>query len=326
MSSILTHIAITDGKIKQASLEVVSRARELAEANGLENHAVITDPDPNTHVEVLKSYGIDKIFTVANPIFKNHLNAPVIEALAKVISDSSPQVVAFPSTEATKDIMGALATKTGGGAIPEASSFELNSGKVEALRPVMASKVMAKTVSDSQPVLVSVSPGAYDVSEKNSDPEVVSVDFEFDESSLKQTLREVIKSTGDGQIDLSEARVIVAAGRGVKDEEGKKLIEELAEATGAAIGASRAVTESGLFPATLQIGQTGKDVSPELYFAIGISGAIQHVAGMSNSKVIVAINKDPDATIFDYATYGLVGDLFKILPALTEEIKKIKNS
>ncbi len=326
MSSILTHIAITDGKVKQSSLEVLSRAREIAEANNLENHAVITDADPSAHVDTLKSYGLDKIYTVAHSVFENHLNAPVTSALAKVIQETNPRLVAFASTEATKDIMGALATKVGGGAIPEASSFDLNENKVEALRPVMASKAIAKTVSEANPVLVSVPSGSYDVSEKSSEPEVISVDFDFDESTLRLTLREVVKATGDGEIDLSEAQVVVAAGRGVKDEDGKKLIEELAEVTGAAIGASRAVTESGLFPATLQIGQTGKVVSPQLYFAVGVSGAIQHVAGMSNSKVIVAINKDPDAQIFDYATYGLVGDLFKILPVLNEEIKKIKES
>jgi electron transfer flavoprotein alpha subunit len=142
----------------------------------------------------------------------------------------------------------------------------------------------------------------------------------FQPGDIRIILKEILSSAGS-QVDLNEAQVVVAAGRGIKDDEAKKLIDELASVTGAAIGASRAVVETGMFPATAQIGQTGKVVSPTLYFAIGISGAIQHVAGMLNSKVIVAINKDADAPIFQYATYGLVGDLYKILPPLIAELK-----
>ncbi|MDE2996907.1 MAG: electron transfer flavoprotein subunit alpha/FixB family protein, partial [Bacteroidota bacterium] len=138
--------------------------------------------------------------------------------------------------------------------------------------------------------------------------------------TLGLTLKEIVQTAGD-TVDLSEANVVVAAGRGVRDEAGKALIDELASITGAAIGASRAVVETGLFPATAQIGQTGKVVSPDLYFAVGISGAVQHTAGMANSRVIVAINKDPDAPIFDVATYGLVGDCFAILPLLNAALK-----
>ena len=128
----------------------------------------------------------------------------------------------------------------------------------------------------------------------------------------------------DGAVDLSEARVVVAAGRGVRDEEGKRLVEELASVLGGATGASRAVVDTGLFPATAQIGQTGKVVSPDLYFALGISGAIQHVSGMTYSRVVVAVNKDPDAPIFRYATYGIVGDLYQVLPPLIDELKRAR--
>jgi electron transfer flavoprotein alpha subunit len=151
------------------------------------------------------------------------------------------------------------------------------------------------------------------------------VDFQFDAGGLRQTLREVV-GAATGAVDLNEARVVVAAGRGVKDEAAKALVEALAEVTGAAIGASHAVVEKGMFPATAQIGQTGKVVSPELYFAVGISGAVQHVAGMNNSRVIVAVNQNADAPIFDVATYGIVGDLYQVLPPLIEEIKRIKGA
>lgn len=323
MSSLLVHIATSEGKIKRSALEVLSRSREVAEANGLSLEAVIIDEKASSFSEEVKKFGPSKIYLVEDQVFKNALNTPVIQALSQVIELSKPKLVTLASTEATKDVIGAVATKLGAAAIPDVATFELTNGKVTTTRPVMAAKVLANTESDADTVLVTVRSGSYDVSESAGDAEIVKVDFSFDESNLRQILKEVLSSSGD-KIDLSEAEVVVAGGRGLKDENGRKLIEELADVLGAAIGASRAVTESGLFPATLQIGQTGKVVSPQLYFAVGISGAIQHVAGMANSKVIVAINKDPDAPIFQYATYGLVGDLFKILPLLIDEIKKIK--
>ncbi|MCH8558658.1 MAG: electron transfer flavoprotein subunit alpha/FixB family protein [Balneolia bacterium] len=323
MSKILVHVATAEGKIKRSSLEVLSYCRKLADDNSLGLEVAVLDIDPARYADTLNNYGPDKIYTIKHPIFNNHLSSPVIDALSALVDKSAPRLVAFASTESTKEVMGALAARHSAAAIPDVASFTINGKTVETERPVMAAKVLSKTSSSSDLVFVSVRSGSYDVAEKPGSAAVEEVAFDFDEGGLKSILKEVISSAGD-KVDLSEAEVVVAAGRGIKDEEGRKLIEDLADTLGAAVGASRAVTESGLFPATLQIGQTGKVVSPQLYFAIGISGAIQHVAGMANSKVIVAINKDPDAPIFQYATYGLVGDLFKILPLLTEQIKQVK--
>ncbi|MCH8488131.1 MAG: electron transfer flavoprotein subunit alpha/FixB family protein [Candidatus Cyclonatronum sp.] len=323
MSHILVYIAATDGKVKRSSLEVLSHCRKLASENGLKLTAAVLDADPSRYTETLSKYGPDTIFTVKHPVFGNHLNTPVIEALSNIISDSAPRLVAFASTESAKEVMGALSARHQAGALPDVASFTLNGDVVEAERPVMSAKVLSLTSSSSPLVMVSVRSGSYDATEQPGTATVQEVAFDFDTAGLKNVLKEVLSSAGD-KVDLSEAEVVVAAGRGIKDADGVKLVEDLADALGAAIGASRAVTESGLFPATLQIGQTGKVVSPQLYFAVGISGAIQHVAGMANSKVIVAINKDPDAPIFQYATYGLVGDLFKILPLLTEQIRSVK--
>lgn len=324
MSTLLTHIAISDGKIKRSSLEVLSRCKELADQNGHSAEAVIIDSNASDYVDQVKQYGASKVFLVEDPIFKNHINTPLIRALAKVMDASNPHIFAFASTEGTKDILGALAANQDAAVLSDVSEFDLIEGGISAKRPVMAAKILSSNEAKADKILVSVRSGSYDLVENPTEAEVETIDFSFDDSELKATLREIIGASGD-KIDLSEAESIVASGRGAKDEEGQKLVNELADVLNAGIGASRALTEAGIVDPSLQIGQTGKVVSPQLYIAIGISGAIQHVAGMANSKVIVAINKDPDAPIFEIADYGLVGDLYKILPPFIEELKKIKS-
>jgi len=323
MSNLLTYISVTDGKIKRASLEVLSRCNEIAEKNGLTSAAIVISDDVTTVVEKLKAYGPSMIYTIEDPIFKNHLNTPLLKALAVAMEKIKPDVLAFASTEGSKDILGALAANMDAAALADVSEFDWSGDMMKAKRPVMASKIISAVEAKGSPVILTVRSGSYDVVEKYSDAGVESIPFSMDKSELKQTLKEIITASGD-KIDLSEAETVIAAGRGVKDEEGRKLIDELAAVLNAGIGASRALTESGDYDPSLQIGQTGKVVSPQLYIAVGISGAIQHVAGMANSKVIVAINKDPDAAIFEIADYGLVGDLYKILPPFIEELKKIK--
>jgi electron transfer flavoprotein alpha subunit len=321
MTSIVVFVSTAEGKIKRSSLEVLSHAREQASKNGLDFSAAVIDTDASRYTEELQSYGAKTIYGISNPIFKTHLNAPVTDALKQIIDIAKPSVVACASTEATKDVLGALAALTEAAVLPDVASFEISGNKVNALRPVMAAKILSQNEASGDLVLVTVRSGSYDAS-----PSPVVADFkqvDFKPSDFSAVLREILTSAGE-KIDLSEAQVVVSAGRGVKDDEGKKLVEDLANVLGGAIGASRAVVETGMFPATAQIGQTGKVVSPTLYFAVGISGAVQHTAGMANSKVIVAINKDADAPIFQMATYGLVGDLYKILPLLTEELKKLK--
>jgi electron transfer flavoprotein alpha subunit len=324
MSTILTYVAVSNGKLKRSSLEVLSRCRELAKANGHKLEAVIIDPNASQYAGQVAKYGPDTIYVVEHPVFKDHINQPLLDALETVIKQSNPMLTAFASTEAVKDVLGALAMRLDAKALPDVASFELKDGAVDSLRPIMAAKLMARTRVQGDRMLVSVRSGSYDASESEGQPEVKKLDFSYDENSLKIELRDILTSSGGG-VDLAEAPVVVSGGRGIKDQEGKKMVHDLADLMGGAVGASRAVTESGLFPATAQIGQTGKVVSPQIYFAVGISGAIQHVAGMSNSKVIVAINKDPEAPIFDIATYGLVGDLYKILPPLIEEVKKAQS-
>ena len=324
MSSILIHVAIANGKIKRSSLEVLSHCKQLADTKGLTAEAVIIDEHASSFIEEVKKYGPSKIYVIENPIFKNHINAPLLRAFVKVMEQSKPAVFAFASTEGTKDVLGALAANRDAAVLSDVSSFELIEGGVKAKRPVMAAKYIANTEAKADTVLVSVRSGSYSLVEKPAEPEIISIDFHLNPEDIPITLREIVTAAND-TVDLNEAEIIVAAGRGVKDEEARKLISELADVLNAGIGASRALTEAGVYDPSLQIGQTGKVVSPQLYIAVGISGAIQHVAGMANSKVIVAINKDPDAPIFEVADYGIVGDLYKVLPPFIEELKKIKS-
>ena len=321
MNPILVVLSVQDGRIKRSSFEALSRAVAVGGQHGLTVNAVILHSNASKLAAEASKYGASKILCFEDRVFDSHLNAPLLAGLEKAIDIVKPRLVVAASMESIKDVWGALAIRVDAAVLPDVASFDVQGDSVVCERPVMAAKVMAAVSSQHPRVLVSVRSGSYEAKEVGGESSIESVPFEMSSQTLSATLKEIVTTTGD-QVDLSEAKVVIAAGRGVKDEAGKVLVDELASILGAAIGASRAVVETGLFPATAQIGQTGKVVSPELYFAIGISGAIQHVAGMSNSKVIVAINKDADAPIFDVATYGLVGDCFKILPLLNAELRK----
>lgn len=326
MGTILVHVAVEEGLVKRSSLEVLSRCRVLGDATGLEVCAVALGSCANNVLGEITAYGPDRILVLADPSLHNPVNRVLIDALTSVIEHTEPEVVVFSSSERIKDILGALSVRVGAAALPEVASFTYDGRRLEVDRPVMAANQLATVESTESCTLVSVLSGAYEAEEKPSDPVVEDFDFTPGEAAGVERLKDpedILDDTLADAVDLGEARIVVAAGRGVRDENGRALILELAGLFGGATGASRAVVESGLFPASAQIGQTGKVVSPDLYFAVGISGAIQHVAGMANSRVIVAINKDAEAPIFDYATYGLVGDLYEIVPLLIEKLKDL---
>ncbi len=345
-------LTVQSGAIKRASLEVLARGRALADVlntNGqeVELHAVVCTPEvadwtAEKWSAELGAYGVDTVWSATDESFKEHNNQALLAAVQTAHSQATdlgakPSVVAMASTEGVKDILGALSMRLGASVVADVSEFgvvaEGDGLQLTATRPVMASKAQTQVQTTAKHVMVSVRSGSYGILEAAGGHEggtpthqpvkIEHLKIEQTDSKLQTQIREIITAAAD-TIDLNEAEAIVAAGRGVKDETAKALIAELAGVLNAGIGASRALTEAGIYDPSVQIGQTGKVVAPQLYIAVGISGAIQHVAGITNSKVIVAVNKDADAPIFEVADYGIVGDLYEVLPALIAEIKRLK--
>ena len=341
-------LTVQNGGIKRSTLEVLSRGRELVDSLGqsagsqTELHAVVCSPevadwDAAKWDAEIGAYGVDTVWSTTDEAFKEHNNQALLSAMQTAHTQATdngtkPSVVAMASTEGVKDILGALSVRLGASVIADVSEFEVASDgdgvQLSATRPVMASKAQTKVHASAQHVMVSVRSGSYGILE-NGESQITKplthqpVSIDDTNSKLRTQIRKIITAAAN-TIDLNEAETIVAAGRGVKDEVAKALVAELAGVLNAGIGASRALTEAGVYDPSMQIGQTGKVVSPQLYIAVGISGAIQHVAGIINSKVIVAVNKDADAPIFEVADYGIVGDLYEVLPALIAEIKRRK--
>ncbi len=249
---------------------------------------------------------------------------PFVSALAKKVEAEKPDLVLLGATLNGRDLGARLAARLGRAYAADVTGLRAAGNALEVDKPMYAGKVRAKLRIDL-PAIVSVRPGAMPLKDGAEAPQIDKVDA--DASAEKLTfVKLAATATAAKRVSLSEARVIVSGGRGLKGPENWHLVEELADALGGAVGASRAVTDAGWRPNEEQVGQTGKTVTPDLYVALGISGAIQHLAGMTSSKVIVAVNKDPDADIFKIADYGVVGDLFEFVPAFTDAVKKIKGN
>ncbi|MDH7479525.1 MAG: electron transfer flavoprotein subunit alpha/FixB family protein, partial [Syntrophomonadaceae bacterium] len=232
-----------------------------------------------------------------------------------------PATILFGHTAMGKDLAPRLAQKLDAGLVTDCTAVEQEGGKLVLTRPVYAGKAFAKVVVDSEPVMATIRANIFDVVEAGKSPAVTNYDVKISDADLYQKVIEFIPMVS-ARPELTEANYVVSGGRGAKGPEGFKIIEELADIFGAAVGASRAAVDSGWIDNQFQVGQTGKVVNPVLYVACGISGAIQHIAGMSSSKNIVAINKDPEAPIFAVADFGVVGDMFQVLPSLIDELKK----
>jgi electron transfer flavoprotein alpha subunit len=314
-----------DGEIRKVSYEVVSEGKRLADKLGQKVTAVLLGQNIKAKAATLGHYGADKIIVADDAKLANYVPDAYASLIAQVVKANDPAILLLGASVQGKDVAARLSAKLGVGMAQDCTAFSIENGRLNAIRPIYAGKVYAKvTFSDNYPHTALARPNVMPMNPPDASKatEIADAGVALDESWFKVKVAEVIREAA-GKVDLTEADKIVSGGRGMKGPEGFKVLEDLAAAMHASVGASRSAVDAGWRSHTDQVGQTGKVVSPNLYIACGISGAIQHLAGMSTSKVVVAINKDPEAPIFQKADYGVVDDLFKVVPALTEEIKKL---
>jgi electron transfer flavoprotein alpha subunit len=307
-----------DGVLRKISREVVTAAQRLGDSV----EAVVCAAGAVQGADQVARFGADKIVTLTNAAFAKYAPEACAQALAERAKQGGYRTIVFAASATGKDLAPRVAAKLGVGVAADITDLATDGGGIVVTRPVYAGKALLKVKVAAQPAILSLRPNVFTPVErpKAGTAETVAVNV----APGRVTVRE-IKAAPAGTLDVAEAQVIISGGRGLKEPANFKVLEELARAFGgqAAVGASRAVVDAGWRAHADQVGQTGKTVSPSLYIAVGISGAIQHLAGMRTSKVIVAINKDKDAPIFKVADYGVVGDLFEIVPKLTEEIRKL---
>ena len=309
-----------DSSLRNVSFEAIAAAKTVAE--GGEVVGVIFGESVAEISKELIHYGADRVVAVEHELLKQYSSDGYTQGLLAVIEQESPDGLIFGHTSLGKDLAPRIAGKLGSGLISDAIGVEEAGGNIVFTRPIYSGKAFEKRIVTDGLVFATIRPNNIDPLEHDSSRDGEVTTLSVDIKDLRTVIKEVVRKATEG-VDLSEAKVIVAGGRGVKSEEGFEPLKELANVLGGAVGASRGACDADYCDYALQIGQTGKVVTPDLYIACGISGAIQHLAGMSNSKVIVAINKDPEANIFKVADYGIVGDLFEVVPLLTEEFKSL---
>ncbi len=308
-----------EGALRNVSFEAIAAAKKIS-GGGEVVGVLIGDAVAEFGAELV-AYGADRVITVEHPHLKSYTSDGYGQAFMAVVEQEKPEGLVFGHTSVGKDLAPKIASKLQAGLISDVTDIEGEGDDAVFIRPIFSGKAFEKVKLKGGLTFITVRSNniaPLEREERSGDVSSLSVDI----TNLRTIIKNVVRKSTEG-VDLSEAKVIVAGGRGVKSTEGFEPLQELANLLGGAVGASRGACDADYCDYSLQIGQTGKVVTPDLYIAAGISGAIQHMAGMSNSKVIVAINKDPEANIFKVADYGIVGDLFEVIPMLTEEFKKI---
>ncbi len=326
MANILAIAEQRDGALRKVTHEVVSAARRVADALGGEVHVLLLGPSGiGASAGELGRFGADKVLVGESGGFARSNPDGATEVIAELAKSNGYHAVFFAASAQGKDVAPRVAARLDVPLATDATALEVEGGELVITRPVYSGKAFAKVVLDGAPRVVSLRPNVFLAEESARAGAVESVTVPESSDAWRVSVREVAAASGES-VDVAEAQVVVSGGRGMRGPENWHLLEQLAAAIGpgCALGASRAVVDAGWRPHAEQVGQTGKTVAPQLYFAVGISGAIQHLAGMRTAKTIVAINKDADAPIFKVADYGIVGDAFEVLPRLTEEIRRLR--
>ena len=317
-NKVLVVLEQRDGSLKKISFEAAKAGSDLASKLGCDVEAVVVGNEIN-NINKVGNYGISKVAHLKNSELANYSGSGYSQAVSDFAKEAGTDIIIFGNTSLGKDLAPRVAAKLDSGIAMDSVSLEVEGDDIIATRPVYAGKALVDVKINSGTKIFTIRPNVFNAGEPSSN-EAEVIEKTIDSPNLSDKVTEVMKS--EGKLDVAEASIIVSGGRGMKEADNFKMIEELADLLGAAVGASRAVVDAGWRPHSEQVGQTGKTVSPNLYIAVGISGAIQHLAGMRSSKYIVAINKDPDAPIFQVADYGITGDLFEVVPALIDELKK----
>ncbi|HUK72843.1 MAG TPA: electron transfer flavoprotein subunit alpha/FixB family protein [Streptosporangiaceae bacterium] len=316
MAEILVLAEHANGKVKKVTTELLTLARRFGEPA-----AVWVGAGAEEGNATLAEFGAAKVYVAADGELADYVVAPTAEVLAHLVAEKGPAVVLVAATPEGKEIAGRLAVKAGSGVLTDAVG--LDEGMV-AEQSIFGGAIVVKSRVRTGVPVIAVRPNSTTPEPASGAATVEQVTVALSDTAKAARITERVAAERGDRPDLTEAAIVISGGRGVGNAENFALIEQLADTLGAAVGASRAATDAGWYPHQFQVGQTGKTVSPQVYMAIGISGAIQHRAGMQTAKTILAVNKDPEAPIFELADFGVVGDLFKVVPQLVEEIEKRK--
>ncbi|MPZ73409.1 MAG: electron transfer flavoprotein subunit alpha/FixB family protein [Nitriliruptorales bacterium] len=322
MADILVLVEHDGGTPRKVTNQILTAARNM----GATTSAAVFGKGAAGAAEALGVYGVAKVFAWDSADADGYTTEPRVVALLQAIEQSKASIVLAAADPFTSDVVARAAIRLKGGVVTDANDLELDGDRMVVTKAIFGGEMTSKCFARAEgPQFVTVKPNAFTAEEGGkTSPEVVTLDVPLDDKAKRAPVVDTVEQESGGRPEMTEASVIVAGGRGLGEEKGFELIEQLADALGAAVGASRAATDAGWYPHQHQIGQTGKTVSPQLYIGSGISGAIQHRAGMQTSQTIVAINKDAEAPIFSIADFGIVGDLYKVIPPLIEEINRRK--